>query len=470
MNSRSGELVQKLWSLCHVLRDDGMVYNQYMIELSYLLFLKLAAATGREEMFPDGCSWKDLMAHSGSDQLGFYRIMLTRLGEDSSNPVIRDIFSFPTTVFTRSMNLRIVAEGIDRLEWNSSGEDEFADLYEGLLEKNAIESKSGAGQYFTPRALIESIVSLMKPRAGEIVQDPAAGTGGFLVSAWKYAAQDAGLSPPEPVLAVDGVELVQDTHRLCLMNLFVHGVDGRLLHGDALSADHRLLRSPDLVLTNPPFGTKRGGGSTVRSDLPFPTNNKQLAFLQHVYMSLKPSGRAAVVVPDNVLFEEGVGARIRSDLMDRCRLHTILRLPTGIFYAPGVKTNVLFFSSADSGEESTDNVWVYDLRTDMPVFSKRKPFTREHLRTFEAAFGADPHGRSLRVEDSDGRFRRFSRESIAQRGDNLDITWLSSQSATLDDELTETDEISAQIAANLYETLADMEALSAILEGQDLLS
>jgi len=468
VNSPAADLVQKLWSLCHVLRDDGMVYNQYMIELTYLLFLKLAAVTGREETFPDGCTWSDLMAHAGSDQLGFYRIMLTRLGEDSPSSVVRQIFSFPTTVFTHSANLKIVVDGVNQLEWGRAEQDDFGDLYEGLLEKNAVESKSGAGQYFTPRPLIDCIVSLMKPRVGETVQDPAAGTGGFLVGAWKHAHESPADQRSEATLTVQGVELVKDTHRLCLMNLFVHGVNSELLHGDALSDDHRALLAADVILTNPPFGTKRGGGNPARIDLPFATNNKQLAFLQHIYTSLKPNGRAAVVLPDNVLFEEGVGAKVRSDLMDKCRVHTILRLPTGIFYAQGVKTNVIFFTRGDCDTASTDAVWVYDLRTNMPVFSRRRSLARDNLRAFEVAFGSDPHGRSPRTDEGPkGRFRRFSREEIARRDNNLDIVWLTQQDSEQQEEISSPEEISSLIATKLQEALTEVEALIASLEGQE---
>jgi type I restriction enzyme M protein len=218
----------------------------------------------------------------------------------------------------------------------------------------------------------------------------------------------------------------------------------------------------------PPFGTKKGGGMPTRDDLTYPTSNKQLVFLQHIYRGLKPGGRAAVVLPDNVLFEEGIGTRIRADLMEKCRLHTILRLPTGIFYAQGVKTNVLFFSLGEKDTRSTDEVWVYDLRTNMPSFGKRTPLTRGHFAEFEAAYGDDPHGRSSRVDQGpEGRFRRFTRAEIAARGDNLDITWLRDENAGRHEDLPEPDEIAAQITAKLQEALAEMEELNALLAGEE---
>ena len=280
----TSDIVQKLWSLSSVLRDDGMVYHQYMTELTYLLFLKIAVETGAEEALPEGYRWRDLVQADGEGQLGFYRKMLTHLGEDAPNPQVRQIFAFPTTVFTHAQNLRIVVDRINGLEWYSTQRDDFGDIYEGLLEKNAVEAKSGAGQYFTPRALIDSVVSLIKPMAREIVQDPAAGTGGFLVSAERYArAQSGGAG-----VRCQGIELVKDTHRLCLMNLFVHGVDAKLIHGDALSDDHTALDPANIIVTNPPFGTRGGGGSPRRGDLPYATSNKQLLFVQHIYRGLAP--------------------------------------------------------------------------------------------------------------------------------------------------------------------------------------
>jgi type I restriction enzyme M protein len=269
------------------------------------------------------------------------------------------------------------------------------------------------------------------------------------------------------------MELVADTHRLLLMNALLHGIEGNhLMLGDALSPSGQGLPKADVILTNPPFGTKKGGGRPTRDDFTFPTSNKQLAFLQHVYRGLKPGGRAAVVVPDNVLFEEGVGAQIRADLMDKCDLHTILRLPTGIFYAQGVKTNVLFFTRGPAKKDkgNTERVWVYDLRANMPSFGKKRPLRRDRevndFATFEAAVGDDPFGRSERIDQGDaGRFRCFTREDVRKRGDNLDISWLRDESVAGHEDLPEPEEIAAEIMAKLREAMEEMvEEMDALSE------
>jgi type I restriction enzyme M protein len=313
-----------------------------------------------------------------------------------------------------------------------------------------------------------------------VVQDPAAGTGGFLIMADRYIRERTddlfALSEAEQRFqrreAFWGMELVPDTHRLLLMNAMLHGIEGdHLALGDTLSVEGASLPQADVILTNPPFGTKKGGGRPTRTDFTFPTSNKQLAFLEHVYRGLKPGGRAAVVVPDNVLFEEGVGAQIRADLMDKCDLHTILRLPTGIFYAQGVKTNVLFFTKGPARKDTgnTERVWVYDLRANMPSFGKRTPLGREHFAQFEAVFGDDPQGRAQRADSGEvGRFRCFTRDDVRKRGENLDVSWLRDESAARHDELPEPEEIAAEIMAKLREAMDEMEvlteALSATLE------
>jgi len=371
-------------------------------------------------------------------------------------------------------NFRV--ESIDKLDWYSAKEEGLGDLYEGLLEKNASEKKSGAGQYFTPRPLIDCMVSLIKPQAGELIQDPAAGTGGFLIAADRYIKRRTDdlftLSEADQVFqrqqAFYGMELVQDAHRLLLMNMMLHGIEGEVTLGDTLSPDGQRLAKAKVILTNPPFGTKKGGGSPTRDDFTFPTSNKQLVFLQHVYRSLLPQGRAAVVLPDNVLFEDGQGRNIRADLMDKCNLHTILRLPTGIFYAQGVKTNVLFFQRGTTEKGNTKEVWVYDLRTNMPSFGKRIPLTRSHFKEFELAYGDDPNGKSGRIDQGEvGRWRCFTREEIAKRGNNLDISWLRDESLQSGDGLPEPDAIAAQIMLRLQTAMEEMEALTALLDDEE---
>lgn len=470
------DIVAKLWNLCHILRDDGITYHEYVTELTFLLFLKMMQETGQESLLPAGYRWADLASKDGVDQLAFYRALLVHLGNEGSGRV-QAIFQNANTALRQPKNLSKLVSDIDKLDWYSAREEGIGDLYEGLLEKNASEKKSGAGQYFTPRPLIECMVNCIQPQPGEIVQDPAGGTGGFLIQADRYIKErtDDLFDLKEKVQtfqrkeAFVGVELVPDTHRLLLMNAMLHGIDSDMILGDTLSPDGSRLPAADVILTNPPFGTKRGGGRPTRDDFTFPTGNKQLAFLQHIYRGLKPGGRAAVVLPDNVLFEEGTGTKIRADLMDKCNLHTILRLPTGIFYAQGVKTNVLFFTRGNSDFGNTRQVWVYDLRTNMPAFGKRTPLTHGHFEEFEKCFGKKSDGTNKRNDQGEeGRFRCFTREAIQARGDNLDISWLKDEDAGSHEELPEPEEIAALIREKLSIALEEMDALSALLEGEEV--
>jgi type I restriction enzyme M protein len=470
------DIVAKLWGLCHVLRDDGIIYHEYVTELMFLLFLKMAKETGIEGQIPEGYRWDDLKGREGVEQLAFYRSLLVHLGNEGSAHV-QAIFHDANTALRQPRNLTRLVESIDSLDWYSAREEGLSDLYEGLLEKNASEKKSGDGQYFTPRPLIECMVSCIQPQPGEIVQDPAAGTGGFLIMADRYIKQQTNdlsdLSEKEQDFqrrqAFVGVELVPDVHRLLLMNAMLHGIESDMILGDALSSTGAQMPKVDVILTNPPFGTKRGGGRPTRDDFSYVTGNKQLAFLQHVYRGLNPDGRAAIVLPDNVLFEEGMGTKIRADLMDKCNLHTILRLPTGIFYAQGVKTNVLFFTRGTTNTGNTKQTWVYDLRTNMPTFGKRTPLTREHFAEFEKCYGSKSDGTSERIDQGEGgRFRCFTRKEIAKRGDNLDISWLKDDDAHSADDLPEPDEIAALIRDRLQTAMEEIDALTALLEGEEV--
>lgn len=461
------DIVQKLWNLCNILRDDGITYLQYVTELTYLLFLKMTKETGTENQIPKGYRWDDLAKEEGVVLLDFYKVLLVYLGSHGSGRV-QAIFANAGTSFRQPKNLRAVVEAIDALDWFSAKSEGIGDLYEGLLQKNAEETKSGAGQYFTPRPLIESMVSRVKPQPGELVQDPAVGTAGFLIVADRYIKEqtDDLFKLPEQLQlfqrkkAFYGMELVADVQRLALMNAMLHDIEGDILLGDALGPSGAALPKADVILTNPPFGTKKGGGGPTRDDITYPTSNKQLVFLQHIYRGLKPGGRAAVVLPDNVLFEEGTGQKVRADLMDKCDLHTILRLPTGIFYAQGVKTNVLFFTRGQKDKGNTKAVWFYDMRTNMPSFGKRTPFTREHFAGFEASYGEDAHGKSKRKDEGEaGRFRRYGREEIEKRGDNLDVSWLKDDSVTAHDDLPEPDEIAGVILERLRTAMEEIEAL-----------
>ncbi len=484
--NRTHDIVARLWALCHVLRDDGITYHEYVTELTYLLFLKMAQETGMEKDIPKGWRWADLEDKGGLERLTFYRKLLINLGqphfEDEATkkrrivkPRIVAIFANASTSLRHARNLAKLVENIDKIDWYSAREEGLGDLYEGLLEKNANEKKSGAGQYFTPRPLIECMVDLVKPQAGELIQDPAAGTGGFLVMADRMIKAatdelfdlDTDAQEFQRKQAYGGMELVPDTHRLLLMNLMLHGIDCDVQLGDTLSPAGQGLAKADVILTNPPFGTKTGGGAPTRKDFSFPTSNKQLAFLQHIYRGLKPGGRAAVVLPDNVLFEAGIGQRIRADLMDKCELHTILRLPTGIFYAGGVKTNVLFFTRgpADKDKGNTRKVWIYDMRTNAPSFGKRTPLTLRHFDEFMRRFGADPYGKSRRKDQgADGRWRKFSRKEIAERGDNLDISWLRDDSVERVEDLPDPEEIAAEIMGHLQVAMEEIDALTELLQ------
>jgi type I restriction enzyme M protein len=467
MNSTQ-DIVAKLWNLCHVLRDDGITYHQYVTELTYLLFLKMMKETEQEGQLPKCYRWTDLESRDGIEQLNFYRTLLAYLGNEGRGRV-KAIFANASTTLRQPKNLNKLVKDIDALDWYSARHEGLGDLYEGLLERNASEKKSGAGQYFTPRPLIDSMVALLKPQPGELIQDPALGTGGFLIAADKYIKDqtDQLFDLPEKKQefqrkqAFYGMELVQDAHRLALMNAMLHGIEGDWRLGDTLSPDGAALPRANVILTNPPFGTKKGGGLPTRDDFTYPTSNKQLVFLQHIYRGLKPGGRAAVVLPDNVLFEDGAGIDVRRDLMEKCDLHTILRLPTGIFYAQGVKTNVLFFTRGEKDKGNTKAVWVYDLRANMPSFGKRTPLTREHFEPFEKAYGDDPLGKSRRKDQGEkGRFCKFTREQIAARADNLDIAWLRDENTTHSDDLPEPEEIASRIMEKLRTAMGKMQELN----------
>ena len=470
------DIVAKLWSLCHVLRDDGITYHEYVTELTFLLFLKMMKETDRENLLPKGYRWDDLTGKDGVEQLAFYRSLLVHLSNESSGRV-QAIFQNANTSLRQPKNLSKLVSDIDKLDWYAAREEGLGDLYEGLLEKNASEKKSGAGQYFTPRPLIECIVNCIKPQPGEIIQDPAAGTGGFLTHADRYIKKQTNdlftLKTKQQNFqrkkAFVGCELVPDTHRLLLMSCLLHGIDSDMILGDTMTPTGAKLPKADVILANPPFGTKRGGGKPTRDDFTYVTGNKQLAFLQHIYRGLKPGGRAGVVLPDNVLFEEGVGTKIRTDLMNKCNLHTILRLPTGIFYAQGVKTNVLFFTRGETDESNTKNVWVFDLRANMPSFGKRTPLTLQHFDDFTKAYGKKSDGTSKRTDHGeDGRFRKFPRKQIADRGDNLDISWLKDDDAADSADLPEPDVIAKQIEKKLAAALSEIQELNSLLGGKEL--
>ncbi|KZK79372.1 Type I restriction enzyme EcoKI M protein [Pseudovibrio sp. W64] len=511
MNTNS--IVQKLWRLCSVLRKDGITYQQYVTELTYLLFLKMMQEKEKEEgAVPTGMRWVDLVKTDGLPQLELYRDLLTTLGTTSSRlgkddellrkphetavdeekaaykkskkipKMVQDIFENSATFLRDPVNLNKLVTEIDKLDWYDIERDQFGDLYEGLLQKNAEETKKGAGQYFTPRVLIDVIVDLMQPQPGERIQDPATGTGGFLIAADRFMkARTDGYYDLGEVgakfqkeQAFHGMENVRDTYRLLLMNLYLHDFDtGHILAGDTLSPDGEAMckNKVDVILTNPPFGP--AGGKPTRDDLSETANvsSYQLPFVEHCIRGLKPGGRAAIVIPDNVLFEDGKGKALRQMMMQQCNVHTILRLPTGIFYAQGVKTNVIFLQKSAAVElatlktDQTQKLWVYDLRNQMPQFGKTSPLTEDHFAEFVKAYGADANGGAKRVDEGEeGRFRCFTRDEIAARGDNLDIKWLQDDEEEQEEGLSEPEDIAAAILGHLTAAMTEIEALSAELE------
>lgn len=451
------EIVAKLWNLCNVLRDDGITYHQYVTELTYILFLKMAKETGSEENIPEGYRWDDLLARKGLELKSFYKDLLDYLGERCTGR-IQEIYKGAATNIDEPKNLEKIIRTIDELDWFSAKEEGLGNLYEGLLEKNANEKKSGAGQYFTPRVLIDVMTRLVAPKAGERCNDPACGTFGFMIAASNFVREqtddffdlDEETADFEYTQAFTGCELVHDTHRLALMNAMLHDIQSKIILGDTLSNVGKEMQGYDVVLTNPPFGTKKGGERATRDDFTYPTSNKQLNFLQHIYRSLKADGkaRAAVVLPDNVLFADGDGERIRVDLMDKCNLHTILRLPTGIFYAQGVKTNVLFFTREKTDKDNTKAVWFYDLRTNMPSFGKTNPLKASDFAGFEAAYTAED-----RSKVADERWQCFTREKIAQKGNSLDLGLIKDDSVLDYEDLPDPAESAAEAAEKLAEAV-----------------
>lgn len=478
----SSDLVNRLWRLCAILRKDGVTYFQYVTELTYLLFLKMADERGLDEVrVPEGYRWPDLMRVEGAPKLKLYREALIALGDPQRTPdrLVLAIFANASTVIREPVNLATLMTAIDGLAWYSETRDGFGDLYEGLLQKNAEETKRGAGQYFTPRVLIDVLVGLMQPQAGEVIQDPAAGTGGFLIAADRAirAATDGYTTLPlvEQAFQVHeayrGLENVPDAYRLLLMNLQLHGVEGEhVALGDTLSpaGAGEAFREADLILTNPPFGPAGGRPSRDDFTITAAVSSYQLPFVEHCLRALKVGGRAAIVVPDNVLFEDGRGRDLRRMMLDTCDLHTVLRLPTGIFYAQGVKTNVMFLRKSAATSGATQAVWIYDLRTGMPAFGKTTPLRPDHFSDFVAAYGADPNGGAPRADTGEaGRFRRFTRGEIAARGDNLDITWLRGDGDG-EDALQDPADIAAAILGHLRNAMVEIEALSQELEGDDM--
>jgi len=489
MSNGSTQIAQKLWSYCNVLRDDGLSYQDYLEQLTPLLFLKMAderaALTSMESPIPAGRRWADLATpQMEGDRLeAYYRGTLEELGRQGG--MLGLIFRKAQNKIQDPAKLRqLIVELIGKETWSSMSTDVKGDAYEGLLERNAQDIKSGAGQYFTPRALITALVDCMQPRPGEVIADPACGTGGFLLAAHDYVASHYELDRDQKrhlrYEALRGIELVDGVTRLCAMNLYLHGIgpdDGG--HEPPIRTDDALRAEPgehaDVVMTNPPFGKKSSitivneEGETDRQTLTYKrsdfwttTSNKQLNFVQHVKSLLKVNGRAAIVVPDNVLFEGGAGETVRRRLLHECDVHTLLRLPTGIFYAQGVKANVLFFDRRPGSETPwTRTVWIYDLRTNKHFTMKERPMTRTDLdELVQCDRPGDRHNRVATWSEKtpDGRWRSYSYDELLARDKvSLDLFWLRDESLEDAANLPEPHVLAAEIADDLRAALEQIE-------------
>ncbi|BCL81702.1 DNA methyltransferase [Ktedonobacteria bacterium brp13] len=499
MSTHTQYIVQKLWNYCNILRDDGMSYGDYVEQLTYLLFLKMAdeqelLQPDEAPRIPKDLNWQSLCAKDGDALESHYRLVLEKLGREEG--MLGVIFRKAINKIQNPAHLRrLIVDLIGGINWLNLEADVKGDAYEGLLEKNAEDTKSGAGQYFTPRELIRAIVEVMQPSTMQTICDPACGTGGFLLAAHDYiSAQHPDMDREASRFlkndAFQGWEIVDSTARLCVMNMFLHGIGDENALEPSIHVVDSLRAKPsehfDIVLSNPPFGRKsslslgpgsgkkngkngdgpgeREAANVSRDDFWATTSNKQLNFVQHIYKLLKTNGRAAVVVPDNVLFEGGAGETIRRNLLQNCDVHTMLRLPTGIFYAQGVKANVLFFDKRQASfNAQTEQLWIYDLRTNMNFTLRTNPLKEEDLADFIACY--NPANRRQRHESE--RFRCFSYEELSKRDKlSLDLFWLRDQSLEGTDNLPPPAEIAASIVEDLQNALEQFMAIAEDLGGK----
>jgi type I restriction enzyme M protein len=491
--SRSDQLVAKLWNFCNLLRDDGLSYGDYVEQLTFLLFLKMAHERtqppyDQSSRIPEGFDWPSLLDRDGPELENHYALLLVELGRQPG--VLGLIFRKAQNRIQDPAKLRrLIVDLIEPETWIGIDADVKGDAYEGLLEKNAADTKSGAGQYFTPRALIKAMVDVTAPRPNDQVSDPCCGTGGFLLASHDFIADNYELDRDQKRFirdeAFSGTEIVDNTARLCAMNLFLHNIGSTDPNADPpILVEDALVSEPsdrvDVVLTNPPFGRKSSvtmvgeDGRVQASDIAIQrqdfwatTSNKQLNFVQHIRSMLKIGGRAAVVLPDNVLFEGGAGETIRRRLLQECDVHTMLRLPTGIFYAQGVKANVLFFERKGAASQAaTRELWVYDLRTNQHFTLKTKTLKRSDLDDFVEAY---------RVGDFAGReetecFKRWTYDELAERaGFNLDV-WANVRDMSLEDaaSLPAPEVIAEEIVESLTAALEQFELVASELGGVDL--
>jgi type I restriction enzyme M protein len=487
--SDARQLVDKLWNFCNLLRDDGVSTIDYTEQLTYLLFLKMAheretRPLNPEKLVPSDCSWQRLLDNDGDQLEVTYRHILETLAKESGTLGV--IFRKAQNKIQDPAKLKkLITDFIDKENWSAAGVDIKGDAYEGLLAKGAEDVKSGAGQYFTPRALIAAMVDVIQPTVKDTVVDPACGTGGFLLAAYAYASKDAeNLTPDEKEHLrdnfVSGVELVDGTARLAAMNMLLHGM-GRANGPSPIEVRDGLTADPgrrwSVVLANPPFGTKssvtmvgddgkksKDNLEIVRDDFWVTTSNKQLNFVQHIKTIMDINGRAAVVLPDNVLFEGGAGETLRKRLLKEFDVHTLIRLPTGIFYAGGVKANVLFFDKKPAGDKPwTTKLWVYDFRTNQHFTMKQNPLRREHLDEFVDAY--KPGNRGKRKESE--RFKAFTYEEIIARDKaNLDIVWLKDDSLEDAADLPAPEILAREIMEELQVAIGEFTAIVAALGGE----
>lgn len=467
------DVVQRLWGFANNLRHDGIDYGDYIEQITYLLFLKMADEQGIE--LPEGTDWPYLRARSGVELVERYEDALRILGKQQG--ILGDIFAASQNRITKPATLAQLIKSVDETEWTSLEVDVKAAAFEGLLEKAAAEGKKGAGQYFTPRPLIQTMVRLIRPdpRVSKdfAIGDPACGTGGFLVAAYEWLkARTHGAFDRDTARRIRtntyfGQDLVERPRRLALMNLYLHQIEPQIFLGDSIYEAPTSQRF-DVILTNPPFGTKGANQAPVREDFVVETSNKQLNFVQHILTLLKPGGRAAVVVPDNVLFADQAG-EVFKVLIEDCNVHTVLRCPRGTFapYTTGTKTNVIFFTKG----ESTKTLWLYDARANVPTITKtQRPLTHAHFEEFERCFGDHPDGKSKRSagDSPDGRWRSFSLDEIIERGYKIDsFKWLRNEDLEDPDEILDPSELVSDAIAELQGAVSELHELQkALVEGE----
>jgi type I restriction enzyme M protein len=493
MNDHSSSIISKVWNFCHTLRDDGVSYGDYLEQLTYLLFLKMADELSsplynRSLPIPEKYNWESLTNKKGAALETHYSSLLREFAQQKG--MLGQIFTKSQNKIQDPAKLSRLIDMIDKEEWSTMGADVKGRIYEGLLEKNAEDTKSGAGQYFTPRALIKTMVTCIRPQPMKTIADPACGTGGFFLAAYDFMVENYKLDKEQnrflKFQTFSGNEIVANTRRLCLMNLFLHNIgdidtENNISSTDSLVADTGTRY--DYVLTNPPFGKKSSmtftneKGEQEKEDLTYnrqdfwtTTSNKQLNFVQHIHTILKIHGSAAVVVPDNVLFEGGAGETVRKRLLETTDLHTILRLPTGIFYAQGVKANILFFDNKPASKDPwTREVWIYDYRTNIHHTLKKNPLKFDHLADFTECY--NPIDRYKRKEtynqekNPEGRWRKFSLDEILKRDKtSLDITWLKDKSLADLENLPDPDVLAEEIIENIEAGLENFKEIYNVLK------